>query len=418
MSLDMQVLGQAAKQAARALRTYSSEAKNALLMTLAETLEARQDDLLAANQKDLALASAKGVPFALQDRLNLAKRLPNVIADVRKVAALHDPVGETFEARTLENGLRVHKVRVPLGVLGIIYESRPDVTVDITALALKTGNAAILRGGSETMNTNLALWEAIQSALSACGFPLASIQLITDTDRRYVGELLRLSKYVDVIIPRGGEALHTFCRENSTIPVITGGIGICHLYVDSSADLDGALEVIHNAKTQRPSACNSLDTLLVQRDIAAHFVPRVVERLASHQVRIKLDPELSALSQGDPRLSVASAGDWDVEWLDYILGVKVVAGLEEAIEHIETHGTANSDGILTRDDAAAEYFLQAVDSAVVYVNASTRFTDGSALGLGAEVAVSTQKLHARGPMALRELTTYKWVVKGDMHIRP
>jgi glutamate-5-semialdehyde dehydrogenase len=352
------------------------------------------------------------------DRLSLVGRLPGIAADVRSVANLPDPVGEVFEESTLPNGLQVSKRRTPLGVLGVIYEARPNVTVDIAALALKTGNTAILRGGSETLRSNTELVDAIRAALASCGLPADSIQLICDPDRRYVGELLRLHQYVDMIIPRGGAGLHQFCRDNSSIPVITGGIGICHLFVDASADLDSALPVIYNAKVQRPSVCNSLDTLLVHESVAASFIPRVVEHLGTAGVTFKVDPGAAQFVDPDAG-NVQSAGenDFDTEWLSLILGIRVVSNLDEAITHVQQHSTAHSDGILTSTPEHAERFLNEVDSAAVYVNASTRFTDGGQLGLGAEVAISTQKLHARGPMGLRELTTYKWIVRGDYHVR-
>jgi glutamate-5-semialdehyde dehydrogenase len=292
------------------------------------------------------------------------------------------------------------------------------VTVDVAALALKSGNAAILRGGKEVLRTNLALVQVIRDSLAACDLPADATLYIEDTDRRYVGEMLRLHQYIDLIIPRGGNALHTFCRENSTIPVITGGLGICHLFVDVTADPDAALAIIYNAKTQRPAVCNALDTALVHRDIAAEFLPRIVAHLAKDGVTFRADPRAYAILNGDERVQPAGLDDFDTEWMSLILGLKVVDGLDEAVEHIRQHSTQHSDGILTRDMENANRFLDAVDSAAVYVNASTRFTDGSALGLGAEIAISTQKVHARGPMALEELTSYKWVIIGDGHVRP
>jgi glutamate-5-semialdehyde dehydrogenase len=285
-------------------------------------------------------------------------------------------------------------------------------------LTLKTSNAVILRAGSETLRSNIALVNTIRDALQKSNFPMDAVQLIEDTDRKYVYELLRLSDTVDMIIPRGGNSLHTFCRENSTIPVITGGIGICHLYVDDTADLEAALAIIHNAKTQRPSVCNALDTLLVQESVAAKFVPMVVNRLSEDKVRFKVDEHAAKLVNGASNVEPAGVGDWDIEWLDLILGICVVPDLTTAIDHIQTHSTAHSDGILTQDPASMERFLNEVDSAAVYVNASTRFTDGGQLGLGAEIAISTQKLHARGPMGLEELTTYKWIIVGQGHVRP
>ncbi len=417
MDVDMQAIGRGARAAARFLHKVDTAAKNAALVAIADAIDDNQDAILAANAADLADGQAAGLSAALLDRLNLRGRLPGVAADVRRVAELPDPVGVEFDARTLPNGLQVRKRRVPIGVLGVIYESRPNVTVDVAALALKTGNAVILRGGSETLRSNIALVDAIRQALERCGFPAETVQLIRETDRRYVGELLRLSDYVDLIIPRGGSALHAFCREHSTIPVVTGGIGICHLYVDETANLPAALDVIQNAKVQRPSVCNALDTLLVQESIAATFVPQVVERLTQDGVECRVDEKSAALLNPGGRFRLAGENDWDTEWLDLILGIRVVPDLDAAIAHIQAHSTGHSDGILTADPAAMERFLNEIDSAAVYVNASTRFTDGAQLGLGAEIAISTQKLHARGPMGLEELTTYKWIVIGQYHVR-
>ncbi len=418
MSVDMTVLGQQAKAAARSLRAFDTAAKNALLRALADAIDAESDAILEANATDLDQGRAAGLTPALLDRLSLQGRLAGITADVRRVADLPDPVGEEFEVRTLPNGLQIRKRRVPLGVLGVIYEARPNVTVDVAALALKTSNAVILRGGSETLRSNIALVDAIRAALEACGFPPDAVQLIRDSDRRYVGELLRLSDYVDMIIPRGGNALHTFCRENSTIPVITGGIGICHLYVDATADLAAAVEVIRNAKVQRPSVCNALDTLLVQESIAARFVPMVVERLRQDGVHFRVDERAATILGQAEDVQPAGPNDWDTEWLSLILGIRVVPDLDAAIDHILAHSTAHSDGILSSDPASIERFLNEVDSAAVYANASTRFTDGGQFGLGAEIAISTQKLHARGPMGLYELTSYKWIVVGNYHVRP
>jgi glutamate-5-semialdehyde dehydrogenase len=314
--------------------------------------------------------------------------------------------------------LQVHKQRVPVGVIGVIYEARPNVTVDVSSLALKSGNAVILRGGSETLNSNRALVASLQKVLNASGIPVDALQFIDSPDRAVVLELLHLKDYVDMIIPRGGAGLHDFCRENSHIPVITGGIGICHLFVDSTADLDAALQIIHNAKTQRPSVCNALDTVLVHRSIAEDFLPRLVKHLAPSGVAFRAEATAASILQPlDPSVSPAGPDDFDTEWLSLVLGLKVVNDLDEAIDHIAAHSTAHSDGILTRTESNANRFVAEVDSAAVYVNASTRFTDGTELGLGAEVAVSTQRLHARGPMSLRELTTYKWVIRGQNHVR-
>lgn len=416
-TVDMEALGRSAKQAAIALRQFTTEQKNDALLTVADALEKNRETILAANAEDMAHGSANGMSAALLDRLNLAKRLDGVIADVRKVVELPDPVGQEYDQKTLPNGLKLYKRRVPIGVLGVIYESRPNVTVDVAVLALKTSNAVILRGGSETLRSNIALIDAIHEGLAAASVPVEAVRLIRDTDRQYVRELLRLNAYVDMIIPRGGNSLHEFCREESTIPVITGGLGVCHLYVDETADLKAALAVIQNAKVQRPSVCNALDTLLVQESIAADFVPQVVGKLAEDGVQFRVDEQAARVLNGNVYVQPASKGDWDTEWMALILGIRVVNNLTEAIKHIQTHSTNHSDGILTNDANSITRFLNEIDSAAVYINASTRFTDGGQFGLGAEIAVSTQKLHARGPMGLEELTTYKWIAIGDGHIR-
>ena len=410
-------MGQKAKRAARTLARLTTDQKNSTIHCLADALLADQEAILDANAMDVEAGKANGLSDSLIDRLMLNEsRLAGIADSLRQVANLPDPVGEVFDEATLPNGLHVRKQRVPLGVLGVIYEARPNVTVDVAGLALKSGNAVILRGGSETLHSNRALVASLQRALTQSGAPNDAIQFIDSPDRALVLELLHLRDHVDMIIPRGGAGLHEFCRVNSHIPVITGGIGICHLFVDETADLDAALRIIHNAKTQRPSVCNALDTVLVHRNIADGFLPRVVEHLAPAGVTFRAEPLAAALLSHE---SVAPAGenDFDTEWLSLVLGLKVVDGLDDAVEHIAAHSTAHSDGILTRTEAHAQRFVAEVDSAAVYVNASTRFTDGTELGLGAEVAISTQRLHARGPMALRELTTYKWVIIGDWHVR-
>lgn len=410
-------LGKKAKLASRQLARLTTEQKNTALHNLSHALIADKNVILAANAQDIEAGKANGLSTSLIDRLMLNEaRLDGIAAGLRVVADLPDPVGEIFDAGVLPNGLQVRKQRVPLGVLGVIYEARPNVTVDVAGLALKSGNVVILRGGSETLCSNRALVTSLQRALAQSGIPADAIQFIDSPDRARVLELLHLREYVDMIIPRGGAGLHAFCRENSQIPVITGGIGICHLFVDESADLDAALQIIHNAKTQRPSVCNALDTVLVHRSIAQGFLPRLVEHLAPAGVTFRAEPVAASLLQ-HATVSPAGQNDFDTEWLSLVLGLKVVEGLDEAMEHIAVHSTAHSDGILTRTDEHAQRFIAEVDSAAVYVNASTRFTDGAELGLGAEVAISTQRLHARGPMALRELTTYKWVIIGENHVR-
>ncbi len=419
----LQKMGVQARAAANQLRTLSRAQKDHALDCLAVRIAAEKDALTDANAQDIALAEEAGLSPALIDRLRLDEgRLLGMAADLRKIAQLDDPVGVVFDATVLPNGLAVHKQRVPLGVLAVIYESRPNVTVDVASLAVKSGNAVILRGGKETLHSNRALVAVIHAALEQAGIPEDAVQFIDSTDRALVMDLLQMDEEVDLLIPRGGAGLHKFCRENSRIPVITGGIGICHLFVDESADLDAALLVIRNAKVQRPAVCNALDTVLVHRAAAADFIPALAAYLQPDQVELRMDPDALACMQEGPDLagSVIAAGpdDFDTEWLSLVLGVKVVDGLDAAMDHIQAHSTGHSDGILTRDRANADRFVQVVDSAAVYVNASTRFTDGAQLGLGAEVAISTQRLHARGPMALEALTTYKWVIQGENHIRP
>jgi len=419
--MDMIEIGKRARQAGRALAMTSGQQRRQALEMMAALLWEQRADVLAANDLDVQAGIQAGLSASLVDRLTLNEgRLKGIIADLGTVTGLADPVGETFEAQTLPNGLRLHKQRVPLGVLGVIYEARPNVTVDVAGLAVKSGNAVILRGGSETLSSNRVLVRLLRQALAASGLPEDCIQFIDDSDRARVAELLQLDEYVDMIIPRGAAALHTFCRKNSNIPVITGGIGICHLYVDESADLDAAIEVIYNAKVQRPTVCNALDTVLVHHSLASVFLPRLVARLATAGVTFRTEPAALAVLRAEAPEGVLPAGpqDFDTEWLSLVLGLKVVAGLDEAMAHIGAHGTGHSDGILTGNNERARQFVTQVDSAAVYVNASTRFTDGSQFGLGAEVAISTQRLHARGPMGLRELTTYKWVVQGDYHVRP
>jgi glutamate-5-semialdehyde dehydrogenase len=419
--MDLQLMGQSARAASYALARATTDQKNAALLAIADAIEANTEAILADNCVDLEDGKKSGLSEALLDRMSLQKRLPGIAADVRSVAALPDPVGKTFDQRTLDNGLNICRRRTPLGVLGVIYEARPNVTVDVIALAIKSGNAVIMRGGKEILRSNVALVKVIRQALTDAGLnqiiSTEAIQYIDSTDRRYVDEMLKLHEYIDMIIPRGGAALHQHCRENSTIPVITGGLGICHVYVDESGKLDDAVNIVFNAKTQRPSVCNSLDTLLVNQQAAAELLPRVVERLSAAGVTFRAEARALEIVAGQPGVQPAGAEDFDTEWMALILGLKVVDGLDEAIEHIRQHSTQHSDAIITETDAHAARFVEEVDSSAVFVNASTRFNDGGQLGLGAEIAVSTQKLHARGPMGLEELTTYKWVVIGTGQIR-
>ncbi len=416
----LEEMGKSARKASRQLARATTAQKDEALLRVAEQLESEREAILAANREDVDAGREKGLSDALVDRLTLNEmRLADMVDSLRGIAGLPDPVGEVFDATVLENGLKLHKQRVPVGVLAVIYEARPNVTVDVAELALKTGNAIILRGGSETLRSNRALVGAIHRALKKTALPTEAVQFIDSPDRALVGELLKMHPYVDMLIPRGSAQLHQFCRENSQIPVITGGIGICHLFVDQSADLKAALAVIRNAKIQRPSVCNALDTALVHRAVSAEFVPELVRALSRDGVSFRLDERAMACLPEDLRGLAQPAGpeDFDTEWLSLVLGIKVVEGLDEAVEHIAAHSTGHSDGILTSDEENARRFVAEVDSAAVYVNASTRFTDGSQFGLGAEVAISTQRLHARGPMGLRELTTYKWVVEGEYHVR-
>jgi glutamate-5-semialdehyde dehydrogenase len=418
--IDLDRMGQMAREAARKLARATTAQKNGALYAIADALDANTERILVANRQDLEEGRANGLSTSLLDRLSLQGRLATIAQDVRQVAKLPDPVGEVFDETTMPNGLRVSKRRTPIGVLGLIYEARPNVTVDVAILAIKTGNCGILRGGSEMIHSSMILVEIIRETLEGCGLPADAIQLIPSTDRKYVLELLQLHRYVDLIIPRGGASLHDFCREHAKMPVLTGGIGVVHIFVDESADLDAALDIVENAKVQRPSVCNALDTLLVHENVATGFIPRVIERLSARGVTFRLDPRaMHTMNQTDDnRIAPAGPGDWDTEWLSLVLGIKTVTGLDEAIEHTQAHSTGHTESILTRNEANAARFLDEVDSAAVVVNASTRFNDGGQLGLGAEAAISTQRIHARGPVGLRELCSYKWVVVGDNHVRP
>ena len=417
---DLDSLGRQAHQAARELARLSTEQKNHVLLKIATRLRQQHDDILAANYLDLAAAREAGLSEALCDRLSLNEaRLENIAHEVENVARLQDPVGQEFDARMLPHGLKIRRRRTPLGVVGVIYEARPNVTVDVATLCLKSGNAVILRGGKETVRTNLVLVQLMQDVLKSEAINPAAIQLISSPDRGIVRDLLRLDQYIDMIIPRGGAELHRFCRENSTIPVITGGIGVCHMFVDAFLDLDAAIPVIYNAKVQRPTVCNALDTLLVHHLIAPDLIPLLCASLAPAGVEIRADLQSYRLfaAENYPHLVHATHHDWGTEFLDLVLSVKVVEDLDEALEHIARYSSGHSEAILTLKQEHAERFLNEVDSAAVYVNASTRFTDGAQFGLGAEIGISTQKLGARGPMALEEITTYKWLITGQGQTR-
>jgi len=414
---ELEAKGRAAKAASRRLAYLATDIKNQALHNIADDLLARKDEILAANQIDYKEGESSGMSASMLDRLMLdSSRLEAIAQDVRAVAALPDPVGETFDMRTLPNGLQK---RVPLGVIGAIYESRPNVTIDISVLCLKSGNAVILRGGKETINSNIAIVRVIQEVCHQAGIPDGAVQFIENTDRALVNHMLKMNDIIDLIIPRGGAGLIKSVTENATMPVVSGGIGVCHTYVDRSADIDKAVAIAFNAKVQRPTVCNALDTLLVHTDIAGRYLPMIAAEWAKAGVEMHCDERALAILKRDTSLKLVPAvdNDWGKEFLALIAAVRVVNSLDEALEHIERYGSGHSEAIVTEDYQPAMRFLNEVDAACVYVNASTRFTDGGQFGLGAEVGISTQKLHARGPLGLKELTTYKWIILGSGQIR-
>lgn len=408
-------IGKRARAASRALGTLGSLYKNEGLMSVAQALSDGEEEILSANQDDVIRASAGGMSPGLIDRLELTPdRVQAMIDGLAQIAALEDPVGEVVEMKQRPNGLRIGKKRVPLGVIGMIYEARPNVTADAFGLCFKTGNAVILKGGSDAQNTNEAIVRWIRRGLKAAGITEDAVQLITDSSREATRQFMRLNQYVDVLIPRGGAGLIRAVVENSTIPVIETGTGNCHIYVDESADIAMALDIIFNAKTQRIGVCNACESLVVHRGIADIFLPLLKERLDEKQVELRGEKEASAIV---PSILEASEEDWGCEYLDYILSVKLVNSTSEAINHINCYNTGHSEAIITKDYDSAQQFLDEVDAAAVYVNASTRFTDGFEFGFGAEIGISTQKLHARGPMGLKELTTTKYIIYGNGQIR-
>ena len=418
---DVTALGLAARKASRKLARLSTEDKNRVLLNLARLLRSGQADVLSANLSDYQEAKSDGMDESLLDRLLLtSERLNGTADEVQRVAELTDPIGEVIETNSQPNGLITSRRRVPLGVVGSIYEARPNVTVDIFGLCLKSGNACILRGGKETIRSNTALVAMLRKALSDAGVTTDAIQFVDNPDRALVDHLLKMNEYIDLLVPRGGASLVKFVAENATMPAVTGGIGVCHTYVDRAADLKMAAEIVHNAKVRRPSICNALDTVLVHSEIAADGLRLIAKELTASGVELHCDNRaLSILGPDAPDLTMpANEDDWGKEFLSLTAAVKVVDSLDDALEHIETYGSGHSEAIITEDDAAATRFLDKVDAAAVYVNASTQFTDGGQFGLGAEVGISTQKFHARGPMGLKELTSYKWVIVGKGHIRP
>ena len=409
------LLGKGAREAAMVLASANAEGKNKALEAVAAALEENTAGIQAENEKDLAKGAENGLSTAMLDRLRLNdKRMKSMIDGVREVMKLNDPVGRVYDERIRPNGLKIYRMRVPIGVIGIIYESRPNVTVDASALTLKSGNAVILRGGSEAINSNLALAKVMSEAIESAGLPASSVQLVPTTDREAVGEMLKMDDRIDLIIPRGGEALIRRVVENSTIPVIKHYRGICHVYVDSEADLEMAGEITFNAKVQRPGVCNAAETLLVDQTIAEKFLPKMLERLRKAGVRLVGCERTRRI---DKSVEEATEQDWNTEYLDLVLSVRVVDGLEGAIEHIERYGSRHTDAIVTENQEKAREFIKRVDSSSVMVNTSTRYSDGAQYGLGAEIGISTDKLHARGPMGLEELTTYKWVVLGNGQLR-
>jgi glutamate-5-semialdehyde dehydrogenase len=411
----------AARKAARELRSLTTEKKNAVLEAVAAVLTQDTGAIVKANGLDMDAGRKAGLSDSLLDRLMLnEERLSDIAADVRTIVTLPEPIGEVIDESTLPNGIHVERRRVPLGVIGAIYESRPNITIDLSVLCLKSGNAVILRGGKEAVHSNLALSNLVRQALESAGVTPDAVQFIEDTDRALVGQMIKLNEHIDLIIPRGSETLIHYVRDNASVPAITGGIGVVHTYVDETADAHNATEIVFNAKVQRPSVCNALDTVLIHSASAPAILPQIASKLTAAGVEIRCDER--ALSQLGPvdgsLIKAAGPEDFGKEFLDLVVSVKVVDSLDEAIEHIETHGSGHTEAIITENADAATRFVDEVEASLVLVNASTRFNDGGQLGLGAEVAISTNKLHARGPMGLRELTSYKWIAIGSGQVRP
>ena len=412
--------GQLARTAARRLAGQDTESKNQALRNIAQALEEEQGPILEANRVDYQAAQADGMNDAMLDRLLLTpERLDGMARDVRTIAQLPDPVNEVMEARTLDNGLAVERRRVPLGVIGSIYESRPNVTVDIAALSLKSGNACLLRGGKESLHSNLALADLLRRGVGEAGLSPEVIQYVDNPDRGLVDAMLGMKDYISLLVPRGGPGLIKFVAENAAMPVVAGGVGVCHAYVDRSADRDKAANIILNAKVQRPTVCNALDTVLLHAESAPACLPHIARDLSQAGVELHCDHRALSILGPEHGFNTrpATEEDWGQEYLSLTAAIKIVDSLDDALEHIETYGSGHTEAIITEDREASERFQRDVDAAAVIVNASTRFTDGGQLGLGAEVGISTQKFHARGPLGLRELTSYKWVIIGDGQVR-
>ena len=417
---DLNDMGVSAKKAARILSTSSSELRNKTLITISKHLLNSEDKILEKNAIDIENAEKAGQTESFIDRLLLtSERLQKMASDTVNVASLPDPIGEVIETYTRPNGMDLTRKRIPLGVIGIIYESRPNITVDISALCLKSGNVAILRGGSESFHSNMILTEIVQNAMAEVGLPKDCVQIIKDTDRNLVGEMLQMDEYIDLMIPRGGIELVSRVSREASMPAITGGVGVCHIYVDSTSSIEMATEIVYNAKVQRPSVCNALDTLIIESGALDSHLPSIANALSNADVEMRCDERSEEILKSNKNMKIkkVSTSDWDTEHLSLIMGIKVVDSIDEALDHIFEHSTGHSESIITENQDDANKFLEEVDSSAVMVNASIRLNDGGEFGLGAEVAVSTGKVHARGPMGLKELTSYKWIVIGNGQLR-
>ena len=417
---DLKLLGKNARLASKVISNLSAEKTNLLIKNIAKELINQSSQIIDKNKLDIEDAQSKGMSAAMIDRLVLnEERITQISNDALAVSKLDDVVGEIIDHKVMDNGLDVSRIRVPLGVIGVIYESRPNVTIDIACLCIKSGNAVILRGGSESINSNLILTQIIQKVLSDMSLSTEIVQLVQSTDRSLINEMLRLDECIDLMIPRGGQELVNMVAKNASMPSITGGVGVCHTYIDESANWNDAVEIVNNAKVQRPYVCNAMDTVLIHSKIASDLLPEIANRLSQSNVEFRCDSRSFDILKNvkNAKTTLASDQDWDTEFLDLIAGVKVVDSLDMALDHIDAHGTGHSEAIITNNSDSISRFRNEVDASAVMINSSTRFNDGGQLGLGAEVAISTNKLHARGPMGLRELMSYKWIVQGDGQIR-
>ena len=408
------------KAASFELSISSTEDRNKVLDKVSQLLSERIADIVSANQIDYESGKTSGLNDQMLDRLLLTpERIEGMATDVQTIKSLSDPIGEIIEQKTLENGIELKKVRVPLGVLGAISESRPNVTIDIASLAIKSGNAALLRGGKESVNSNIVLTQILKDALSNAGLPESAVGLITDPDRSIVDEMLGLDEYIDLLVPRGGAGLIKHVYETASMPVVAGGIGVCHAFIDENADPQKVIPIVINSKTQRPTVCNALDTVLVHKNADKLMIQNMISELLDHQVEVRADEQiLQHITLDNSLIKAASEDDWGTEFLSLVISIKTVDSLQEALEHIKTHGSGHTEAILSEDKPSQDTFTRTIDAAAVFVNASTRFTDGSQFGLGAEVGISTQKFHARGPLGLKELTSYKWIGIGNGQVRP